>query len=382
MPTSLRRLALASVLLTATATTSLAQGCASGTFWKRDTLPDVPSLAAVSIIPGLCEGESAGVVFEMPASMSVQRITQVVAPWGAPGGVNGQQALLDIEVYDGVSFSGANVNMGTRVFSLSQAAQANFPVQSHALNTFDTTPYSIIVGSAPPTGTPAVRRFAICFRVDVNLYPGGSCATGWFGNFFTDNSQSGFGVCNNAITPQRTSVIEIQGQGWRDASLASVSGFPLCPTFYSGIWCIRCCSEDAFPAIYSTFGPGCANTLGVTHLLPATLPRVGQNLFVLLDNLPYNLALMITGGSNTFSGAAPLPLDVSFLGLPGCSLRVSFDVTQTLTGGGTTASYLLPIPNQSPLLGLQLFQQAFVLDPLLNAFGGSLSDAALLQIGS
>lgn len=375
--------AIAAVALFA-ATTLPAQGCTSGTFWKRDTLPVSPSgLTGVSIIQGMCEGESAGVVFEMPANMSVQRITQVVAPWGAPLGVNGFQAALDVEVYDGVSFSGANVNMGTRVFSLSQASQSNLQVQSHALNSLDTSTYNIIVGAAPGTGTPAVRRFAICFRCDVNLHPSGSCASGWPANFFTDNSQSPGFVCNNAITPQRTSIIEIQGQGWRDAALATVSGISLCPIYYSGIWCIRCCSEDAFPALYSTFGAGCANTLGTTHLLPATLPRLGTNLFVIADNLPYNLGLMITGTSNTLTGGTtPLPLDVSFLGLPGCSLRVSFDLTQTLVGGGTSASYLLPIPNQSTLLGVQLYQQAFVLDPPLNAFGGSLSDAAMLQIGN
>src|SRR5688572_11964320 len=88
---------------------ALAQGCATagGTFWKRDSLPDVPAgLTSVGIVAGMCEGESAGVVFEMPASMSVQRLTRVVAPWGHyPAGTPGFQAALDIEIYDGVSFS-------------------------------------------------------------------------------------------------------------------------------------------------------------------------------------------------------------------------------------------------------------------------------------
>ncbi|MEO6593122.1 MAG: hypothetical protein ABIP94_00045, partial [Planctomycetota bacterium] len=161
-------------------TTTAAQGCPGpGTFWKRDTLPVSPTgLTAVSIIPGMCEGESAGVVFEMPANMPVQRITQVVAPWGAPLGVNGFQAALDVEVYDGVTFNGANVNMGTLVFSLSNQATANMQVASHALNTLDTSTYNIIVGAAPATGSPPVRRFAICFRCDINFHPSGSCAAG------------------------------------------------------------------------------------------------------------------------------------------------------------------------------------------------------------
>ncbi|MBL8732108.1 MAG: hypothetical protein JNN13_07040 [Planctomycetes bacterium] len=378
-----RRLLVAALCGAFFATATAAQGCPTGTFWKRDTLPDVPTgLTGVSVIQGMCEGESAGIVFEMPANMPPQRITQVVAPWGAGLGVNGFQALLDVEVYDGVSFSGAFANMGTLVFSLTQAGAAEMNVQSHGLNTLDTSTFNIIVGNAPATGTPPVRRFAICFRTNLNLHPSGSCASGWPANFFTDNAQQPGLFCNNTITPQRTSLIEIQGQGWRDAALATVTGIPLCPIYYSGIWCIRCCSEDAYPAFYTTFGNGCPNSLGVSHLIPATLPRLGQNLFVIVDNLPFNLGLMITGASNSFSTLGPLPIDMTPVGMPGCNLRVSLDFMTTLVGGGSSASYLLAIPNSAQLLGAQLFQQPFVFDPPLNAFGGSLGDAATMQIGS
>ncbi|MCU0866780.1 MAG: hypothetical protein MUC36_23595 [Planctomycetes bacterium] len=363
-----------------------AQGCASsGTFWKRDSLPITPTgLTAVSVIPGMCEGESAGVVFEMPANMPVQRITQVVVPWGAPLGVGGFQAALDVEVYDGVSFSGATVNMGTQVFSLSQVSTSNLQVQSHALNTLDTSTYNIIVGAAAPTGSPAVRRFAICFRTEVNFHPTGTCATGWPANFFTDNAQqpSFPFACNPAITPQRTSLIEIQGQGWRDAALATVTGIPLCPIYYSGVWCIRCCSEDAFPAFYQTFGTGCPSSAGVSQLINATLPRLGQTMFVIVNNLPLNLGLMALGNSNQNSSFGPLPVDMTGFGITNCFLRVSPDLLTTLVGGGGTASYSLAIPNANNLLGLQLHQQPFVFDVGLNPFGGALGNAATFQIGN
>lgn len=380
------RLAFALSLLGSLAP-ALAQGCAIGgsTFWKRDTLPVTPAgLTAVSVIQGMCEGESAGVVFEMPANMPVQRINQVVAPWGAALGVNGHQAALDLEVYDGVSFSGANVNMGTLVFSLSQTASANMQVQSHALNTLDTSTYNIIVGAAPPTGSPPVRRFAVCFRCDLNLLPGGTCATGYSANFFTDNSQTpSFPFqCNNVLTPQRTSIIEIQGQGWRDAALATVSGIPLCPLYYSGIWCIRCCSEDAFPAFYNSIGPGCPNPVGTSALLSATLPRLGQTMIVNVTNVPAQLGLMITGTSGSSSTLGPLPFDLSVVGMPGCFLRSSLDLTDALFTFGSTASWSLGIPNQTGILGLNFWQQAFVFSPGLNAFGGAMSNGAQFQIGN
>jgi hypothetical protein len=355
-----------------------AQGCGSGTFWKRDHLPDVPSgLTGVSVIQGMCEGESAGVVFEMPANMPPQRITQVVAPWGAALGVNGFAAALDVEVYDGVSFNGASVNMGTQVFSLTGQATANMQVQSHALNTLDTSTYNIIVGVAPATGSPPVRRFAICFRTDVNFHPSGTCATGWPANFFTDNSQpiSFPFTCNNAITPTRTCVMEIIGQGWRDPALATVQGIGICPLYYSGIFCIRCCSEDAFPAYYTTIATGCPSTTGVSHLVPAQLPRIGTTMLVVIDNLPYSIALMLMGFTNA-------PFDVSGFGLPGCTLQTDLTFDYLCVGGGGTAVHSLPLANDGSLLGLQLYQQAFVLDPPLNAFGGALSDTAALQIGN
>ena len=371
-------------VLAVLATSTAAQGCTTGTFWKRDALPDIPSSipTAVSVIRGMCEGESAGVVFEMPAGMPVQNITKVVAPWGAAFGASGFQAALDLEVYDGVSFSGQNVNMGQLVFSLTQEANQNLQVQSHALNELDTSIYDIIVGAQPPVA--GVRRFAICFRCDVNFHPAGSCASGWPANFFTDNSQPATFPfqCNPNITPTQTSIMQIAGQGWRDAALATVTGVQLCPLFYSGVFAIRCCSEDAFPATYQTYGPGCPNSIGTSQLINGVLPRLGQTMIVNVTNLPAGFGLMITGTSNQVSTLGFLPADLTSLGMPGCSLRTSIDLTDGLLTFGTTASWSLAIPNQIALLGSLFYQQAFAFDPPLNAFGGAMSDAAEFQIGN
>lgn len=362
-----------------------AQGCAAGsdTFWKRDTLPITPSgLTGVSVIQGMCEGESCGVVFEMPANMGVQNITQVVAPWGAAGGVPGFSALLDVEVYDGVSFTGATANMGTLVWSLSGSLSSNMQVQSHGLNVLDTSTYDIKVGIAPPNGSPAVRRFAICFRCDLNNHPSGTCATGYPANFFTDNAQAGGFTCNNVITPQRTSLIEIQGQGWRDAALATVSGFQLCPLYYKGIWAIRCCTRDAYPASYTTLGPGCAGTLPVSTLQAVSMPRIGQSFLVILNNLPANVAFLMTGWSDTMSSLGSLPVDLLPLGAPGCFGRVSLDSTTLLFGSGGNALSTMTLPNFPSLLGARFYQQALVVDPGINQLGAVVGNAATASIGN
>ena len=353
---------------------AVSQTCpsAANTFWKRDNLPQVPTGAtAVAVVPGMCEGESAGVVFEMPANMAPQKVLQVTAPWGhGQGGVAGFQALLDVEIYDGVSFTGGIPNMGNLVFQLG-STQSAMQVATHGLNSLDVSQYDIIVGLAPATGTPPVRRFAVCFRCDFNAYPGGSCAGGYFANFFTD-AQTSFGACN---TPLRTSLIEILGQGWRDTATVTQSGFPICPVFYNGTWCIRACTADAFPASYTTIATGCPGTLGTPNLIMATPPKIGTNMLVIVNKMTLNLGIMFMG----FTNYVPA-IDLTFLDMPGCPLHTSLEFNYSLVGGGNQAVHTLTLPLDNTLLGLQLFQQALSLDPI-NNFGGVMSDAAKLVIG-
>lgn len=366
---------------------AFAQGCATATdtWWQRDHLPMAPSgQTAVSVIQGMCEGESAGVVFEMPASLGPQFVTQVVAPWGAAGGVAGFQAVLDVEVYDGVSFNGANVNMGTRVFSLSQNLSSNMQVASHGLNVLDTSSFNIIVGTAPPNGSPAVRRFAICFRTDLNLHPSGTCNTGYPANFFTDNSQFSL-FCNATITPPRTSLIEYHvngvNQGWKDVTVANVGGVPICGPYYQGIWAIRCCTRDAFPASYTIFGSGCAGSMPISRLQSLGVPRMGSMMNVIINNLPNNLAFWITGMSNQMSSFGPLPFSAAPFGAPGCLLHTSTDTAALLFANSNLALTSMTLPNATSLIGLSFYQQALVPDAGVNALGAVASEAAVGVIG-
>jgi len=368
-------------LCAATTTTATAQGCTSGadTFRKRDSLPDVPAgLTAVSVIPGLCEGESCGMVFELPAGTPPQLVTQVVCPWGSAGGVNGNVGAVDVEIYDGVSYPISSGNMGTLVWSMSNDIAANMQVTSHALNTLDTSTYDILVGTVPPSDNPSVRRFAVCFRSLVN--PNGSCAGGFTTNFFTDN-----GAFTGCSAIPGANLIEILGQGWRDASTATVQGFPLCPIFYNGNWAIRCCTQDAFGATYSFFGAGCAGAAGQSQLIPASLPQLGQTMVVNVTNVPFQLGLMMTGTSDTVYNGLPLPLDLGLAGFPaGCTLYTSLDATDLLFAPTpiTPAAWAFNVPNQPVLAGATFFQQALLFDdPTLDLFQSKLSDAATWVIG-
>jgi hypothetical protein len=217
---------------------SLAQNCASGshTFWKNDILPQNPSsLATISVIPGLCEGEAAGSVFTLAGGSGPQKVEKVAVGFGAAGGTGGFVALANIEVYDGITWAGNVPVLGTKVFDYEGQFSTSAQLVSTGINEVDLSGFNIVVGN----GTTA---FVVVFRMGFN--PNGSCAGGYTANFFTDNS-SIFGGCN---TLEKKNVMFVQGQGWVDPKFATVSGFPLCPLFFNGNWAIRACTSPVAPA--------------------------------------------------------------------------------------------------------------------------------------
>jgi len=341
------RTTLSVLLVALLATVTFAQPCPdpNDVFWQRDTLPTNPTgLQTFSIIPGLCEGEAAAIVFELPVGMPPQQITQVVCPFGSAGGGQGALAYVNVEVYDGVSFSGAIANMGTQVFDLNTQTGNDLQVTSSAFNTFDTTQFNIVVGNDPVN-----RRFAIAFRM--NLNPNGNCTTGYFSTFFTDNTVGGGLFCNPATTPPMTSLMDIIGQGWRDAALATVTFIPLCPLYYAGIWGIRCCSRNAAPPNPFQILP----TLGVPATSPGTtvLQLMGPG----LQGVPYQFALSWanTPPIQTPSGNIPLTYDALVVASLDPAFSPYFVNFTGNIGSNETATVLINVPPGLAGMGLTAY---------------------------
>lgn len=261
---SLSRRSAALLLASMLAPSAAAQLCANATdhFWKNDNLPQVPpgTPVGISIIQGLCENEAAASVFTMPQTMGPQQITKVAVGFGHTGGGLGFSAAVNVEIYDGITWNGNTPVLGPKVFDLEQVAQANAQVQSTAINEVDLTPYNVVVGNDPS------HAFVVAFRMRIN--PNGNCATGYPANFFTDNSSFGF-PCDAL---PKINLIDILGQGWVDASVATVQGVPLCPFYYDGNWVIRACSQDAGPP------PVCQQDLGLQGPGSVTLEICGGDL--------------------------------------------------------------------------------------------------------
>lgn len=135
-------------------------------------------------------------------------------------------------------------------------------------------------------------------------------------------------------------------------------------------------------ATYDTAGTGCAGSLGVPVLAPASgsLPVLGGTLQVNLGNLPLSLGVMTIGFSNTLAfGSIPLPSSLAGNGFPGCDLLVDPLVTQLLIGAGNTATWNFPIPLSTAYAGIQFFNQGVSVDNA--APGAAFSNAGRGVIG-
>lgn len=308
---------------------ALGQTCSNptDTFWKNDVLPQVlTGSLQISVVPGLCPGESAGCVFTLPAGMPPQKLGKVAIGFG--GAQAGKTATVNVEIYNGVTWVGAIPTLGAKIFDGATGGLGNVTVTTTGANEIDVSPFDITVGQT-------TNKFVVAFKMVSNT--NGSCLFGYTSNYFTDAVQSGF-----PCTPQKN-LINILGTGWRDPATYVQSGQALCPTFYAGNWIIRACSEDA---------DICQPTLGFNGPGDALLSVCGDPLSsgntatLLVQNCPPGASTVLFGSfflNPTFvpqvgGTLAPFPLQLA-LGIPA-------DGTGTVTipgvpgGGGPFGFYL------------------------------------------
>lgn len=136
-------------------------------------------------------------------------------------------------------------------------------------------------------------------------------------------------------------------------------------------------------ATFGPYGAGCAGSLGVPGwaTVAGSRPVIGATLNTNVSNVPFGIALVGLGFSNTQSGALPLPFDLTLIGMTGCSLLADPLVFEVAVGIAPNAAWSFAIPNAPAVLGIVLFGQAFPLDPPANPFGFTASNAARIKIG-
>lgn len=137
-------------------------------------------------------------------------------------------------------------------------------------------------------------------------------------------------------------------------------------------------------ATYRTFGTGCDGSNSLPpRIVPGAMPAVGTTTDVTIVDLPSTggAAFVTAGFSDTVSGGAPLPIDLTGIGLTGCRGYTSTAVSVLVTHPSGTASWSLPIPANPSLSGLVIFLQALSIDPAVTRpLPGATSNAAEMNV--
>jgi hypothetical protein len=117
-------------------------------------------------------------------------------------------------------------------------------------------------------------------------------------------------------------------------------------------------------ATATTYGAGCGTP--ALDFSPTSNPIIGTAGSALISNAPTSFAGVTMGWSNSHLAGVPLlPLDLAFIGMPGCSMLVSNDViglpVTPLTA--TTLQFDYAIPFAPHLLGAHVYVQAYCVAP-------------------
>ncbi|MBL8753252.1 MAG: hypothetical protein JNK15_08120, partial [Planctomycetes bacterium] len=143
-----------------------------------------------------------------------------------------------------------------------------------------------------------------------------------------------------------------QDPGATDISAALATGFNVCATNNSGTPPLAMASSGR-PVVGTTIN------LNTSNVLPSSLLGIQ----IMSTNL-----------------LAP-PMDLTFLGMPGCNLYQALDVLYTIPTAGGTATFAWPVPNVPAAAGLVVRTQSAILTPNINAFHFATANAVDLLIG-
>ncbi len=137
-------------------------------------------------------------------------------------------------------------------------------------------------------------------------------------------------------------------------------------------------------ATYTAYGTACASSAGTPTLsVGGARPWIGDTLFVNLSGAPAGTpALMSLGYSNKRFGLFKLPLDLTPMGAPGCSVLASLDwLSAAVTDTAGKASHPIPLPLALGLVGVAFYNQWLISDPKKNALQLVTSNGGAATIG-
>ena len=132
-------------------------------------------------------------------------------------------------------------------------------------------------------------------------------------------------------------------------------------------------------------GTGCAGTAGTVAMraLPGSRPVPGLGFSTETVNVPASAPVVVfLGFSDTYLGNVPLPVALDSIGMTGCKLYVSTDVSVQLAAVAGIASFNVTIPNVPAMVRSMFHLQSVVFDPAANGLGLTSSNELTATIGN
>ncbi len=210
----------------------------------------------------------------------------------------------------------------------------------------------------------------------VHVFSGSSGAT-----LYTNDGSVADGNLGQAVAPAG----DLNGDGLADV-LAGAPGFVL-STSPGGS--IRVLSLTGIPVGSTPFGAGCPGSGGITPVISTAggVPSPGNAGFRVYVSkaLGGSAAVLVLGVSDASWGGIPLPVDLGFVGMPGCSLLVAanflYSAVASGTGPGSGAAWVpLPIPADAALSGGSFYVEWLVGDPGPSLLPGVMTRAIHLVV--
>jgi len=141
------------------------------------------------------------------------------------------------------------------------------------------------------------------------------------------------------------------------------------------------------PPTFTPIGRGCAGVFGEPTLAPdvGAEPKLGLGYPMVLSNLPntqWNTVFGVVSLNATSWNGMPLPADLGFLGMPGCTVYLEpWPSTALLPNLGGQAFWTLQLPPQLDYIGARIYVQGLVIEPGANPLGARTTNAGELYVG-
>lgn len=137
-------------------------------------------------------------------------------------------------------------------------------------------------------------------------------------------------------------------------------------------------------AAANPIGTACMGSNGLPTLAAGSAPRLGMPMTLTLTNLPTapGFVWWLWGTDTVSWGGMTLPVELGFIGAPGCMLYVSpeFVTIQDQPASTLSATFLVPV-SFTPFVGCRVVTQVFVCDFGFNALGYTTTNALELILG-